>query len=152
MARLFTNGKLERRIARQFTGDYRLRLHLAPPLLARTDPRTGRPKKHSYGPWVLGVMRVQARFKFLRGSPLDPFGYSLERRLERRLIADYTTLIDTLLDELTPANHALAVELASLAQQIRGFGPVKMQALEQVHRRQRELLESCRNANRQEVK
>ena len=113
----------------QFDGDLRFEFHLAPPLLAKPDARTGEPKKMSFGPWMLRVFGVLAKFKFLRGTPLDPFGYSEERRTERRLIADYKALIETILAELSPANHPTAVALASIPEKIRGFGPVKQRHL-----------------------
>ena len=79
----------------------------------------------SFGPWILKAFGVLKKFKFLRGTPFDPFGYTEERRTERKLIADYEALLKTLIAELTPANHAAAVALASLPEKIRGFGPVK---------------------------
>ena len=84
VARLYTDGEFERRLAEQFEGDFKLALHLAPPLLARPDPDTGRPRKRRFGRWMLSSFRVLARLRFLRGTPLDPFGYSAERREERR--------------------------------------------------------------------
>ncbi len=98
---------------------------LAPPLLARRDKATGEPKKMSFGPWMLGLLRVLKKFKFLRGTPLDPFGYTAERKTERRLIADYEKLLAEIVDHLTPENHGSAVALASLPEKIRGYGPVK---------------------------
>jgi indolepyruvate ferredoxin oxidoreductase len=113
-----------------FDGDnLRLEFHLAPPLLARTDPATGEPKKMSFGPWLFGAFRVLAKFKRLRGTPLDPFGYTHERRIERRLIADYQALLGEIIERLTPDNHAVAVALASIPEKIRGFGPVKQRHL-----------------------
>ena len=83
----------------------------------------------SFGPWLLKVLGVLKTFKFLRGTPLDPFGYSEERRAERRLIKDYQAMLKTVIAELSPANHQAAVALASLPEKIRGFGPVKMRNL-----------------------
>ncbi|HRY27449.1 MAG TPA: indolepyruvate ferredoxin oxidoreductase family protein, partial [Geminicoccaceae bacterium] len=112
-------------LAREIEGAKRLELHLAPPLLASRDPRTGRPEKRRYGPWILHVLRLLARLKGLRGTAWDPFGRTAERRLERQLIQDYETLLADLAGRLTPANHDVAVELASLPERIRGFGHVK---------------------------
>ena len=129
VARLYTETGFLQRVRAQFDGDLRFEFHLAPPLLAKVDPATGEPKKRSYGPSVLRLFRLLAKFRFLRGTPFDPFGYSIERRTERQLIADYRALIDTILDELTPANHATAVALASIPEKIRGYGPVKQRHL-----------------------
>ena len=97
---------------------------------ARKDqPATGEPKKMSFGPWMLKAFGVLAKFKFLRGTPLDPFGYTAERRTERKLIADYEALLATIAAELTPANHPVAVALAAIPEKIRGFGPVKQRHL-----------------------
>jgi indolepyruvate ferredoxin oxidoreductase len=113
-----------------FDGDeLRLEFHLAPPLFARRDPLTGEPKKMLFGPWMLSALRVLARFKWLRGTPLDPFGYSEERRTERRLIADYEALLEVMIAELTSANYGTAVALAAIPEKIRGFGPVKARHL-----------------------
>ena len=77
-----------------FDGDnLRLEFLMAPPLFARRDKITGEPKKMSFGPWLLGLLRVLAKFKVLRGTPLDPFGYTAERRTERRLISEYCDLL-----------------------------------------------------------
>ena len=83
----------------------------------------------SFGPWMLSAFRVLAKFKFLRGTPLDPFGYTSERKVERALIRDYEALLTGILDRLTPQNHAAAVGLASLPEKLRGFGHVKMRNL-----------------------
>ena len=112
-------------LARQFEGDYKIELNLAPPLLSETDETTGRPRKKVFGPWMLKAMGVLAKLKFLRGTPFDPFGRTAERRMERQLIADYETLVAEILDRLTPATHAAAVGLASIPEEIRGYGPVK---------------------------
>jgi indolepyruvate ferredoxin oxidoreductase len=125
VARLYTDGSFAKQVAAAFDGDARLEFHLAPPLLSKADPATGRPKKISFGAWMMGAFRLLARFRFLRGTPLDPFGYSAERHVERALIRDYVALMAELIDGLTPKNHALAVAIASIPEKIRGFGPVK---------------------------
>jgi indolepyruvate ferredoxin oxidoreductase len=98
---------------------------LAPPLLAGRDTRTGQPRKQRYGPWMLKAMAVLARLKGVRGTRWDLFGQTAERRMERQLLADYEALLEEVAERLTPANHDVAVELASLPEQIRGFGHVK---------------------------
>ena len=91
----------------------------------KPDPRTGEPRKRAYGPWMLKAFRVLAKMRRLRGTALDVFGSTAERRMERRLIGDYEAMVDELLGKLAPHNHALAVELASIPEHIRGYGHVK---------------------------
>jgi indolepyruvate ferredoxin oxidoreductase len=129
VARLYTDTSFFERVKGSFDGDLRFEFHLAPPLLAKKDPTTGEPKKMTFGPWMLKAFRVLAKFKVLRGTPLDIFGYSEERRTERKLIADYEALLDRLMAELTPYNHQTAVALASIPEKIRGYGPVKARHL-----------------------
>jgi indolepyruvate ferredoxin oxidoreductase len=130
VARLYTDNTFVERVKSTFDGDnLRLEFLMAPPLIARRDKITGEPKKMSFGPWLLGLLRVLAKFKVLRGTPLDPFGYTAERRTERRLIAEYEKLLAEIAEHLTPNNHRLAVELACLPEKIRGFGPVKQRHL-----------------------
>jgi len=132
-------------IAGTFGGDdLRFEFHLAPPLLARRDKETGLPRKMSFGPWLLPVFRVLAKLKFLRGSALDPFGRSLERRTERALIGEYETMIDEVLARLTPDNHHLAVGLAAIPEKIRGFGHVKQRHLAAAKADEAALLEQFR--------
>ncbi|MDD7969710.1 indolepyruvate ferredoxin oxidoreductase family protein [Roseinatronobacter alkalisoli] len=108
----------------EFDGDFTARFHLAPPLISRMGS-DGRPVKRSFGPWIGRGFALLARLKALRGTVLDPFGYTSERKMERQLIRDYETLMPRILADVTPDNHAIAVELAELPLQIRGFGPVK---------------------------
>jgi len=125
VARLYTDTGFIDRVKSSFDGDLRFEFHLAPPFLAKPDPATGEPKKMSFGPWMLNAFSVLAKFKFLRGSVLDPFGYSSERRTERRLIAEYEEVLDEIVKKLTPVNYPVAVELAALPEKIRGYGSVK---------------------------
>ena len=140
VARLHAAPEFRRRIEAAFEGDYTLEFHLAPPLFARRDPETGEPRKARYGPWMMRVFAVLARFKGLRGTMLDPFGYTQERRRERRLIERYEQVVSSLLGELDHTNHAVAVEIASLPDRIRGFGHVKARSIEEAERREAELL------------
>jgi indolepyruvate ferredoxin oxidoreductase len=132
VARLYSNGDFEKSLAAQFEGDYRLRFHLAPPLLAKRDPVSGKPLKREFGGWLLGLMRQLARLKRLRGTALDIFGYSAERKLERALITEYEKDIGDLLTQVNQQNLEAAVELASLPLQMRGFGHVKRANIERV--------------------
>jgi indolepyruvate ferredoxin oxidoreductase len=125
VARLHADGALQKRIAGMFEGDYSVAFHLAPPLFARVDPLTGEPRKIRFGAWVLPLFGALKRLKGLRGTPFDPFGYTEERRLERALIAEYEQTVGELLAQLSGQNHALAVQIASLPEEMRGFGPIK---------------------------
>ncbi|HEY6754365.1 MAG TPA: indolepyruvate ferredoxin oxidoreductase family protein [Pseudolabrys sp.] len=130
VARLYSETSFLDRVRSTFDGDkLRFEFHLAPPLLARRNPETGEPKKMSFGPWMLSAFAVLAKFKFLRGTAFDPFGYTAERQMERRLISDYEGLLEELLEHLKPANHHVAVALAMIPEKIRGFGPVKQRHL-----------------------
>ncbi|MCL4748040.1 MAG: indolepyruvate ferredoxin oxidoreductase family protein, partial [Burkholderiaceae bacterium] len=146
VARLFTNGEFEARLAEQFEPGFSLRFHLAPPLWARRNAR-GELLKRSYGPWMLGAFRWLARLRWLRATPLDPFGHSVERRGERRLIDEYETTLGRLLESLHPGNHALAVEIASLPQRIRGFGHVKARNLAAIEQSRTQLLRAFDEAS-----
>jgi indolepyruvate ferredoxin oxidoreductase len=144
VARLHATPAFRNEIERTFQGDFRLRFHLAPPLLTRPDPKTGRTAKREFGQWMLPVFGVLARLKGLRGTALDVFGYTEERKLDRRLVAEYEALVEELLQGLNASSHATCVELASLPEHVRGFGPVKQRHLETVRKRQGELLAKLR--------
>jgi indolepyruvate ferredoxin oxidoreductase len=148
VARLYTDTEFLLRIADRFEGPYRLNFHLAPPLLGDRDPETGHLHKRSFGPWMLSVFRILARLRHLRGTAFDIFGRSEERRVERQLIGEYEELIDEILAHLSPANHQLALQLASLPVEIRGFGHVKQANLTQVKARQEVLLAQYRSEPR----
>jgi indolepyruvate ferredoxin oxidoreductase len=146
VARLYTDGTFLKQVANDLGGDnLRFEFHLAPPLLARADAETGRPRKISFGPWMMTVFGWLAKLKVLRGTPLDPFGYSQERRTERKLIADYNAMLDEVLGKLTPENHAVAVGLAAIPEKIRGFGPIKMRHLAAAKADEAALLEQFRS-------
>ena len=129
-----------------FEGDYRLKFHLAPPVFSRPDPRTGEARKSEFGPWMMTAFRLLAKLKGLRGTRLDPFGMTMERRLERRLIADYEATVGELLERLDRGNLAAAVEIASIPERIRGFGHVKRRHLDEAKKREAELLAAFRTA------
>jgi indolepyruvate ferredoxin oxidoreductase len=129
VARLMSTTAFKEKIAAQFEGDYILAYHLAPPILSRIDPKTGRPTKIRFGSWLGKGFNIIAKMKFLRGSILDVFGATQERRLERGLVEEYFSLIDLLSTELSASNHASAVRLAKIPENIRGYGPVKMLAM-----------------------
>ncbi|MBP6682704.1 MAG: indolepyruvate ferredoxin oxidoreductase family protein [Halioglobus sp.] len=141
VARLYTDPAFKRQLSEQFSGNFSMRFHLAPPMLPGRDA-SGRPKKRSFGPWVLTTFNLLARFKFLRGTALDIFGYLPERRLERRLIEDYRALIEGILPRIDQHNLAAATELARAAAEIGGYGPVKEASVERYEIRRKQLLEA----------
>ncbi|HEX5477880.1 MAG TPA: DUF6537 domain-containing protein [Burkholderiales bacterium] len=140
VARLHADGGLRRKIEGMFEGDYRLVFHLAPPLLAKVDSATGEPRKMKFGPWMLPFFKMLSRAKFLRNTPFDIFGHTEERRTERALIVEYEATIEELLAKLKGENLALAVEIASLPEEIRGFGHIKMKSIKAARRKREELL------------
>ncbi len=145
VARLYSETSFLDRVKSTFAGDkLHFEFHLAPPLLARRDPETGEPKKISFGPWMLKVFAVLAKFKFLRGTALDPFGYTAERRVERRLVTEYEHLLEEICERLTLNNHRFAVGLAMIPEKIRGFGPVKQRHLAAAKGEEAALLEQFR--------
>jgi len=144
VARLYTDGEFRKQVEGAFEGDFRLRFHFAPPLWVRPDPKTGVPKKRVYGPWILPALKVLAKLKPLRGTWLDLFGYTEERRLERSLITAYERLVDELVDGLTPQKLALATRLAALPDAIRGYGHVKKKSIDTVQAQAAALLAEWR--------
>jgi indolepyruvate ferredoxin oxidoreductase len=125
VARLYSDGKFAAELADAFEGDMRVEVHLAPPLFAKKDPRTGVPRKRKYGPWMLTTMRALARLRGLRGTAFDPFGRTGERRMERALIAEFEAVLADIASKLHAGNVAVAVTLAAAPQEMRGFGHVK---------------------------
>jgi indolepyruvate ferredoxin oxidoreductase len=151
VARLHASDDFRRAIEAQFEGHFSLALHLAPPLLARPG-RDGPPRKLRLGAWAFPLLGALAALRRLRGTAVDPFGHTRERRIERALPVDYAAMIEGLLDRLSDLAAAssdrlgldepmaLAVELASLPRSIRGYGQVKLRNLVAAKRRERELL------------
>jgi indolepyruvate ferredoxin oxidoreductase len=150
VARLYAETDFAARVAAQFEGDYKLSFHLAPPLTNKPDPVTGIAPKSTYGSWMMAAFRVLAKLRGLRGGPFDVFARTTHRRLERALIADYEKLVAELLERLAPHNHALAVELASLPETIRGYGHVKERNVAAAKAREAELLAAWRAAGPRE--
>jgi len=145
VARLFTDPAFEKALSEQFETRGKLEFHLAPPLIARRDKTTGEPRKMRFGRWMLPAFRLLAKGKALRGTAWDVFGHTRERRLERRMIADYEKLLDEVAERLSPANHAAAVALAGLPLDIRGFGPVKERNYKMAKGREAALLAELRS-------
>jgi indolepyruvate ferredoxin oxidoreductase len=144
VARLYTGGEFLKKLSQQFEGDFKLKFNLAPPLFADRDPNTGHLVKGEYGPWVFTAFRLLAGLKRLRGTRLDIFGYTQERKTERRLIGEYVDTMTEVLGALSPQNHAMAVQIASVPDQIRGFGHVKEKNLQKAREREANLLAAFR--------
>ena len=145
VARLYADAAFGAQVARQFEGDYKLKFHLAPPIFSQRDPRTGHLIKQEFGGWMLPAFRLLAGLKGLRGTKLDIFGYTQERKTERALIGQYETLVAELLKGLTPANHALAVKLAAIPDDIKGYGHIKDAHLAKAKAKEATLLHQWRN-------
>jgi indolepyruvate ferredoxin oxidoreductase len=125
VARLYSDGEFQRKLREKFEGDFELRFNLAPPLFSKREPDTGHLIKREFGPWMMQAFGLLARLKVLRGTALDIFGKSEERRQERTDLEDYRQLLDTLLAGLNESNYDEARELARLPAKLRGFGHVK---------------------------
>jgi indolepyruvate ferredoxin oxidoreductase len=144
VARLYTSGDFQKKLEQQFEGDYKLKFHLAPPLLAKKDAQ-GRLVKQEFGPWVFTAFKWMAKLRRLRGTAFDIFGRTEERKMERQLIADYFETVDGLLGKLDRGNVDLAAEIASIPEHIRGYGHVKEEHLHKAKAREAELLKEWSN-------
>ncbi len=144
VARLYTSEAFRRDLESRFVGPYKVTYRLAPPLLAKRDPSTGERRKRAYGGWIVPLFHLLARVRRVRGTPIDVFGYTEERRTERRLISDYQAVMTEVLEGLHPGNHALAVSIASHPASIRGFGHVKTSAIDRAKAAEADLLEGFR--------
>jgi indolepyruvate ferredoxin oxidoreductase len=140
VARLYGSAEFKAALAAQFSDSRKISLWLSPPLFASIDPATGRPGKRKFGPWILPALSLLARLKFLRGGPFDPFGHTHERREERRLAGDYLAAIEGVCASLDRQRLAWATELAQSPSEIRGFGPVKLEAMAAYWRKRDALL------------
>ena len=129
VARLYAETDFASRVAKEFEGDYKIRFHLAPPLLAKPDPHTGNVKKMEFGPWMMTAFRWMAKARKLRGSVWDIFGRTEERRLERELLADYEAMLTAIAPMLSTSNIATATQLAELPANVRGYGHVKLRSV-----------------------
>lgn len=139
VARLHSLPEWRAQLAHDFAGSPRIEMNLAPPILSKTDPNTGRPRKRRFGPWMLTAMGLLRHGKVLRFTPLDPFGRTEERRMERALIGEYRDGIERMLARLSPSTHAAICEWAEAAAGIRGFGPIKAANVERTRARWREI-------------
>lgn len=146
VGRLHSDPQFKAQLRRTFEDGARVRYNLAPPLFASRDKATGHLRKREFGRWVEPVFALLARMKGLRGTAFDPFGYTAERRMERQLIADYEANMEMVAAELTPANRAAAVELASLPGIVRGYGHVKEQNVERMRALEPQVIKRFRTA------
>jgi indolepyruvate ferredoxin oxidoreductase len=139
VARLYTDPAFMEKIGAMFEGDIKLKFHLAPPLLAKRD-KQGQLVKQEFGPWMMKAFGLLAKLKGLRGTPLDVFGYTEERKTERALASQYRETVLALLPKLSAGNLAQAVAIASIPEEIRGFGHVKERHLKAAKKKEAELL------------
>ena len=128
VARLYTDGEFLRSVGEQFEGDWSVHFHLAPPLFAKRDDK-GHLIKTKFGPRMLVAFRLLAKLKSLRGTWMDVFGYTAERRSERALIVEYRETVLAMLGKLSRGSLEKAVEVAGVPEEIRGYGHVKEAAL-----------------------
>jgi indolepyruvate ferredoxin oxidoreductase len=145
VARLLTSPEFDGLVAAEFEGVARRSYHLAPPLIARTDPATGRPQKMEFGAWLTPVLRGLARLRRLRGTRWDPFRWSRDRRLDRDLLAEYETLLAAVLEQLDSDRLATAAALAALPSTVRGYGIVREKAAEAMRAERDRLWEKFRS-------
>ncbi|WP_288130253.1 indolepyruvate ferredoxin oxidoreductase family protein [Microbulbifer sp.] len=150
VARLYTDGRFVESLRENFTGDFELEFNLAPPLMSRFDKNLGRPRKLKFGGWMHRAFGVLARFKFLRGTALDIFGYTAERKMERALIGEYEALVDQVIGKLNANNHAAAIELLNYPDMIRGYGLIKDANVEKAAAMKSQALERFLNPDAQE--
>jgi indolepyruvate ferredoxin oxidoreductase len=146
VARLHTDPAFLEKLKAEFDGDFKLAFNLAPPIMAKPDPVSGEPTKKRFGPWVVNLFKVLRALKGLRGTPFDIFGYSEERKLERRLIVEYADRMRGLLGRLSAVNYDVAVEIASIPEGIRGYGHIKRRHLAEVKPKEAELLAAFEHA------
>jgi indolepyruvate ferredoxin oxidoreductase len=139
VARLYTDGRFEKQLNEQFEGDFKFNFNLAPPMLAGGKDAMGRPRKRQFGSWMMTAFRMLAKMKGLRGTAFDPFGGSPDRKLERDLIEGYEKDVAFVLQKLSPLTIDTAVELLSLPDRIRGFGPVKEKSVQDAKARYSQL-------------
>ncbi|TDG14836.1 indolepyruvate ferredoxin oxidoreductase family protein [Seongchinamella unica] len=144
VARLYSNGDFQRKLEARFEGDYKLRFNLAPPLFSKRDPETGELIKREFGPWMQTAFSWLARARFLRGTALDIFGYTAERKQERQDIADYRELLEEIARRLDDENYSTAAELAANVYKLRGYGHIKDRNREQLRAEQASLLARLR--------
>ena len=149
VARLYSDGRFMEQVNQQFEGDFSLHLHMAPPLIAKRDPVSGKFQKREFGPWMMKLMPLLAGLRGLRGGAWDIFGRTDERRMERQLISDYESTMAEVLAGLNHDNHAMATRIAEVPDRMRGFGHVKEKAVAKAKEAEAEMLEYFRSPSEQ---
>lgn len=144
VARLYTDGSFQKAVQDSFEGDFTLKFHLAPPLLSRDE------RKMTFGPWMMGAFKILARLKGLRGTALDIFGRTKERRMERALLKDYEADIALVTEVLTPGNAQMALNLLEIPEHIRGFGSVKQRHVKEAQARRTQILKDLTTSHDEE--
>lgn len=130
VARLYCQSEFKEKLALEFEGDFELRVHLAPPLVSRLDPATGRPKKRSYGPWVFGLFRILSALRWARGSWLDPFRGSPERGIAKTVRREYERTLDLVQERgINKENVEETIAILNWPLKVRGYGPVRQTAM-----------------------
>ncbi|MGO1748707.1 MAG: indolepyruvate ferredoxin oxidoreductase family protein [Marinobacter sp.] len=139
VARLFAETDFMKEVNNTFEGDFKVHFHLAPPIMNRGTDAQGRPKKRQFGPWMFRAFKLLAKFRVLRGTAIDPFSYSADRKMDRAQLQDYQRLVERIVSELDTSNYDTFLQLAELASEVRGYGPVREQAAEAVQEKQEQL-------------
>jgi indolepyruvate ferredoxin oxidoreductase len=145
VARLHSGAEFSKKIDAMFEGKYSVRYHLAPPLFSKRDKETGHLIKSEYGGWVRYLFKLIAKLKFLRGSPLDLFGWTAERKMERNLITEYEGIFAEVTSERYIDNISLVKEILAFPEEIRGFGHVKEDNVVAVKKKLDKLLTTLRS-------
>lgn len=147
VARLYTDGRFKQQLDNTFEGDYQIKFHLAPPLLAKRDAHTGHLKKRQFGGYLMSAFKLLARLKGLRGSAFDVFAYSAERKMERGLIDELNQTVDVLVEGLNQSKQSHAIEIINLVLQVRGYGHVKQANYDQYRLRLNQQLKRYQQAD-----
>ncbi len=147
VARLYTNGKFEKKVKQQFEGDFKIHFHMAPPLLATKDSK-GHLRKMEFGGWMFKALKIVARLRGLRGTAFDIFGRTRERKMERQLIINYENLLAEFSQTLSKENLFAAIALASTPSEIRGFGHIKEKAIEVSTKKSTQLLKDYHSGDK----
>jgi len=132
VARLYTDGTWKKQIDENFSGDFKIKFHMAPPLISKRDPATGHLIKKEFGGWMLGALSFAAKFRGFRNTPLNIFGYSEERKEDKAMIAKYKDIINLVATGLTEENKEVALEMLRVPEFIRGYGYVRTESIEEV--------------------
>jgi indolepyruvate ferredoxin oxidoreductase len=146
VARLYSNRDFWQSLADEFDAPRKISVLLAPPFMSRLNARTGSVRKRRFGPWIFFVFRLLAQLRWVRGTLLDPFAWTAERKLERQLIRDFEATLTLILAQLTPDNLSLAKEIGEAPRQIRGFGHIKMNSIREYQGKMSQLVSRFRGS------